>query len=1589
MEEEEGFENVPSDGPKSLQEKCHKEREGVEEERRAGMRCNQDQRETSDDQPSELDAAALAVSDSLLPLVSLHCSPHQPSDSIDFDLELTAEVRVEDGSSLAFLSSISHRFHSRKSGTLLDHLPLQLKHQSLTWISKPEEQFLNNFQCPIFLPTQPQVIIVTPESMKNKVNGSLLGAMQAPKSPLPSCPSTPSSPSSAPSSPSSSPSSSSSSPVAAATSFHDRGHGCVAGVSQSEGGTVSSTSISLPLPTRSLPLSSTPSVHRCSTPSHPGSGEDQENVEIYDPFHPTEGEGEREGGAAKEEEDEEEGDKYDPFDPTGSPASEREKERRVECILSVESERGETMGVTGEQKEGSDNDEKEMTPSYFIAPPSASPISTDFPSHHPRRREERGRDEREQEKAVRGKGPRDRVKDKGKGGRERKETNSDNSEIEEGEIVAAGERDRKKKRDRDGERGHFPDSSFLPSCPKPERILRVLEGDDFVSVRAEGDWMVERDGGTTTSVGDLRRKLVSRRKERYRSCPSSASLSPPPPLPLATPPPSRPTPTEKAKSRKSSKSSKERERRKRKQEGEIVGKRRRKKAKEGGSQERKEGNKDSERQGRDKKRKEGASWSSRSGSSKRKKRRTTPELPSHSRSHTSLHQHHSQRSWSSTAEDRHKDRERDRDRDRHRDRERDRERERERDREREHERDRDRDRNRNGRRDDKERRRERDHSSQRRKRERGEGDEELGDEERGTGCRQRASREQREQDRERERRRRDGRPVVPPSIQDLNGSDLFAIKRTITVTTTTTTTTLPGSPQLPQTASGTPPPSSNKQHKKKHKRKRRLEEEDYADDEEGLSRSRDSSLTPLRYRLDYDSDHFSDTLGVDMLSLDGEALDSDYSLEGSPLLPLPPLTPTLSTKTKPKLKCGTHSKKKSRTGKKTTATDSSLRQKASKSPPSLSPTSTPSVPTPTLPMPTVAKRARKTGKEKEKVGKKEGGRSGKSKKLSSGSTKKGKLQSKVSVLVREGVSSTTGGSGSGKLGGIASTKDLAGPGGASTGTVVGGSIAVVFRRDNESRSPFLKPSSEPISLSRGSKEFGKGRKTSTLVHPSSSSSHVSVLKSKKAKPSSTTSASSSAASSPSSFSLTKCRRKLGKKQKEREKGRVGVQGDGANTTSCVEGGSWPLSVSDIQSGSTGSAKPSSPPPGPPVPTPSSSSSSSSSTSVPPPLSPPCTPPVGIHPSRDTRESTPDSQTVDSSCKTPEPNFLSEDGPTQSQTTPLTSPSNVPSSPLPHQAAPGGVSGISQSTPDLNNPMDDQKTPTSPPCSSSSNSLSVAPSSVEPNSSVSSSSANKPPPPPPPPPAAQPLPWSLQTGVDCTAGGVLALTALLFKMEEANLANRAKAQEFIQATSQILSHANQSQSQQLPLPPSSSSSSSQPPPPSSLATPPGSTPAQFILHSSLPLVGCTKTPPSHLHPSLSLAGGCTQTPPHPMLGVSSGAVGASSETGWDSESKDPEKYMKKLHTQERAVEEVKLAIKPYYQRKDITKEEYKDILRKAVHKICHSRTGEINPVKVSNLVKLYVQRYKYFRKHGRKMDEEEREGAGGGVTSEPGALHSSM
>ncbi|XP_032913926.1 protein SCAF11 isoform X2 [Catharus ustulatus] len=79
------------------------------------------------------------------------------------------------------------------------------------------------------------------------------------------------------------------------------------------------------------------------------------------------------------------------------------------------------------------------------------------------------------------------------------------------------------------------------------------------------------------------------------------------------------------------------------------------------------------------------------------------------------------------------------------------------------------------------------------------------------------------------------------------------------------------------------------------------------------------------------------------------------------------------------------------------------------------------------------------------------------------------------------------------------------------------------------------------------------------------------------------------------------------------------------------------------------------------------------------------------------------------------------------------------------------------------------------------------------------------------------------------------------------------------------------------------------------------------------------------------------------------------------SADSSKKDQKLLIQEKAAQEVKLAIKPFYQNKDITKEEYKEIVRKAVDKVCHSKSGEVNSAKVANLVKAYVDKYKHSRK----------------------------
>lgn len=74
-----------------------------------------------------------------------------------------------------------------------------------------------------------------------------------------------------------------------------------------------------------------------------------------------------------------------------------------------------------------------------------------------------------------------------------------------------------------------------------------------------------------------------------------------------------------------------------------------------------------------------------------------------------------------------------------------------------------------------------------------------------------------------------------------------------------------------------------------------------------------------------------------------------------------------------------------------------------------------------------------------------------------------------------------------------------------------------------------------------------------------------------------------------------------------------------------------------------------------------------------------------------------------------------------------------------------------------------------------------------------------------------------------------------------------------------------------------------------------------------------------------------------------------------------KYLKKLNRQERVVEEVKLVLKPHYNKKHINKDEYKDILRRAVPKICHNKSGEINPQKIQNLIEAYVRKIRHSKK----------------------------
>lgn len=68
--------------------------------------------------------------------------------------------------------------------------------------------------------------------------------------------------------------------------------------------------------------------------------------------------------------------------------------------------------------------------------------------------------------------------------------------------------------------------------------------------------------------------------------------------------------------------------------------------------------------------------------------------------------------------------------------------------------------------------------------------------------------------------------------------------------------------------------------------------------------------------------------------------------------------------------------------------------------------------------------------------------------------------------------------------------------------------------------------------------------------------------------------------------------------------------------------------------------------------------------------------------------------------------------------------------------------------------------------------------------------------------------------------------------------------------------------------------------------------------------------------------------------------------------EPNRYLMKMKRQERVIEEVKLVMKPYYSKRTITKEQYKEILRKAVPKV-------IKLLKMSKFLKLNIKTFHRF------------------------------
>lgn len=392
-----------------------------------------------------------------------------------------------------------------------------------------------------------------------------------------------------------------------------------------------------------------------------------------------------------------------------------------------------------------------------------------------------------------------------------------------------------------------------------------------------------------------------------------------------------------------------------------------------------------------------------------------------------------------------------------------------------------------------------------------------------------------------EERRRDARTVVPPSIQDLNDTDLFTIKRTITVS------------------------------------------------------RQDGSPEPAKREVLYDSEGLSfEGCFSDREPAEGPRHSSSKGEGGLP------------RKERPEEEAKPPKEKERKRGypEERPAPREKSKKRFKEAPGRSAPEAGKAEKEKSRP-------EREKPPRKAKAGHKDSGKAG-------GSGRKVKLQSKVAVLIREGVSSTT-----------VSGKE-------------GGSIGIKFSRDKESRSPFLKPEE---------KGPGADAKAEPAKEPGVKAKKVKGLKAK---------AGLKKAKGPGA----KTKGPSEAKKKKKLKAKTGLKKSKAD--SCSQGAGSP-----------------------PAPAPEPAEGAGS------PLSPPPKPP----PAPAEQELTPDSQTVDSSCKTPDVSFLPEEV----------------AAPVPgeQQRAPAGEAQADS----LSEPKE------------------------EPARVL------------PPPPA--PMAWNLQGGVDCTTSGVLA------------------------------------------------------------------------------------------------------------------------------------------------------------------------------------------------------------------------------------------